>query len=224
VPVRGAPTPPRALGVRRRAAPALTAARQATAAHLTPGGAPARAARRARTAAAPAGIIDDGDDGHGGSQAIDPGLFEGNLITDPSFEAGHSGWAPFGTLTIVDVEGDAHGGLKYIAATNRSQQWMGPDLAVDSLVTGGTSYEVSAWARVTGENLPTNLTLRSSCEGNPDTTYTVLASDTVGDEWTLLTGTFAAPTCALLELDILVEGPPAGVDIFVDDVALRALP
>ena len=53
--------------------------------------------------------------------------------------------------------------------------------------------------------------------------YIILAQRTVDTEWTLLEGTFTPPLCTLDELDIYIEGPPSGVDIFVDDVALFAI-
>lgn len=174
------------------------------------------------SSAGAAGTTHAGGAGEGGSEAIDARPPDGNLIPEPSFESGHSGWTAFGPSTIVDVEGSAHTGLKCIAATNRAAPWQGPMFAVDSVVAGGTSYEASAWVRVTEGNVMTHLTLRTLCEGMTDS-YTAVAGSLVGDEWTLLTGTFTAPTCTLDALDLFIEGPPAGVDIFVDDVELVAV-
>ena len=67
-----------------------------------------------------------------------------------------------------------------------------------------------------------NLALRTHCELQ-DVHYIILAQRTVDTEWTLLEGTFTPPLCTLDELDIYIEGPPSGVDIFVDDVALFAI-
>ena len=92
-----------------------------------------------------------GDGGHGGSGPIDAGAPTDNLIPDPSFESGHSGWTVLGSPTLVDVEGEAHSGLHCLAATNRSQPWMGPRRPVNSLVTAGARYGVSARVRIRTE-------------------------------------------------------------------------
>lgn len=167
--------------------------------------------------------VPSGAPGDVGAPALDGGLPE-NLIPDPSFESGHVGWVGLGTPAIVDVSEHPHTGLKCIGATHRSQVWMGPMLPIDSLVTGGTSYDVSAWVRVSAEPELVNLVLMTSCQDDAQTTFSTLDTAIAAVcDWTRLSGRFVAPSCALTGLDIFMDGAPAGVDIFVDDVALVAV-
>ncbi len=41
-------------------------------------------------------------------------------------------------------------------------------------------------------------------------------------QWVELKGNLAVPNCALSEVTIYAEGPPAGVDLLVDNVTARA--
>lgn len=159
-----------------------------------------------------------GDPGGASAPAFDGGLPE-NLISDPSFESGHAGWVGQGSPTIVDVDEHPHTGLRCLRATNRAQSWMGPLLPIGSLVTGGASYEASAWVRLSAD-AQVSLTLKEECAGEA-TTFSSLHFDTAtGCDWRRLSGQFVAPSCTLTHLDLVIEGASAGVDIFVDDVAL----
>jgi hypothetical protein len=66
------------------------------------------------------------------------------------------------------------------------------------------------------------MSLKTVCEGATEA-YSPIAATAVGDAWTPVSGEFTAPTCVLSELRIYLEGPPADVDFFVDDVSMYAV-
>jgi hypothetical protein len=99
---------------------------------------------------------------------------------------------------------------------------MGPLLPLSALVTGGSSYEVSAWVRVSLEHQPVDVVLKTVCQGEA-AMFTFIATQVASVcDWTRLSGPFEAPSCTLTSLDLVIEGASSGVDIFVDDVALVA--
>jgi Carbohydrate binding domain len=143
------------------------------------------------------------------------------LLPNPSFEAGHQGWAGFGDSRILDVV-DAHTGGRAILSTNREHSWEGPSYDIQALVTASKPYAVSAWVR--NEFDAHNIMLTLSCTCEDDTTYTRLATRAVGDEWLQLDASFLAPQCADLDgLSLYIEGPPAYKNVLVDDVSLRSI-
>jgi hypothetical protein len=90
------------------------------------------------------------------------------------------------------------------------------------LVTAGTSYDVSAWVRVSAES-QVNVLVKQACQGEATTFLTLDARAATTCGWTLLRGQFEAPSCTLTDLGLVIEGANSGVDIFVDDVALFAI-
>jgi hypothetical protein len=66
-----------------------------------------------------------------------------------------------------------------------------------------------------------SLTLKVHCAGE-EASYLHIADATGGNaSWTQLSGAFTVPTCTLSELSLYVEGPAAGVNLYVDDVGVR---
>jgi hypothetical protein len=61
-----------------------------------------------------------------------------------------------------------------------------------------------------------------TCAGGSPVYSWVSNSSSVADGlWAELSGPLALPDCDLSEVQIYVEGPPAGVDLYVDDVIVR---
>lgn len=162
-----------------------------------------------------------GSDGTGGTEGPETGapVENPNLFTDPSFEDGHSGWIPFGNSLILDVSDQAHSGTHCIQSFDRTQTYEGPSRRIAGLVTKGAAYEASGWVRAEGG--PTiNLAIKQSCQGASDS-YITFASAVETTAWTQVAGIFTVPDCVLTEYLLYFEGPPGGVDFFLDDVSLR---
>lgn len=139
-----------------------------------------------------------------------------NLVANPGFESGLDGWTSWGGTLAVSAAA-AHQGAQGAVLTGRSADWQGPVYALTALVQTGYSYTASAWARIATAD-PLNLTAKIVCDGKEQYVNLVSAAGVPG-QWVNLSGTLAVPQCAALtELDLYVNGPPAGVDLAVDDV------
>ncbi len=155
--------------------------------------------------------------GNGGSGG-EP-LPEGNLIPNPSFEAGHEGWVPFGMSTILDVTTpEAHSGQKCILSASRSEAYMGPSYPARNLLERGKSYLMTAWLRMVEAPDSVQLTLKSDCSADPQ--YTAIAAVPVSTEWTKIEGVLRVPDCELVELTPYFEGPAPDANFWVDDVTI----
>jgi carbohydrate binding protein with CBM4/9 domain len=184
----------------------------------TPGGASGTSAGGSDGVRGNGGSSVGGGAGGGAVTDADAGSAS-NLIPNSSFEAGHSGWVGFGSSAILDVEEQPHSGSYCIGSTHRNAAWEGPARRIESVVTGGARYAVDAWARSSEGSHVIGMSLKTVCEGEMEA-YAPIAATAVGADWTPVGGEFTAPTCVLSELRVYFEGPPAGVDFFVDDVSM----
>jgi endo-1,4-beta-xylanase len=154
---------------------------------------------------------------------VDPGQGP-NVIPNSGFESGTDGWFGFGSVTTEATTARAHGGSQSARVSGRTASWNGLATSLVGRLTPGTSYSVSAWAQVGVGSSPVNLTFQNACDGGSQS-FTFVAGATVNDSsWTELLGTLVAPSCNLTTGNFYIEGAPAGVDIYLDDVVLRELP
>ena len=91
-----------------------------------------------------------------------------------------------------------------------------------SVVTAGTTYQTRFFVTIGGvASAPVNITRKFSCAGESDSYAWVSSSASVVDGvWAELSGALAVPNCELTNVLIYAEGPPAGVDLYVDDVVV----
>jgi GH35 family endo-1,4-beta-xylanase len=144
------------------------------------------------------------------------------VIANRGFELDAAGWFGFAGASVSSTTAQVHSGARSIVATGRTQTFQGP--GTDLLAAGaqlGATYRASAWVRIAGAALsPVSMTLKSTCNGTSN--FQRIGITTANDlGWSLLTGTIVFPDCAATELTAYFENPPAGVDIYVDDVSLR---
>jgi endo-1,4-beta-xylanase len=151
-----------------------------------------------------------------------PGAAGPNLIANPDFETDAASWFGFGDPVVAATAAQAHGGIQSGHATNRLATWQGPATSILGAAAG--AYQASAWVRLTGATAgEVHMTLKTRCAGTDQFVRvgTAFATDT---GWAQLTGTLTVQDCAPTELVVYFEGPAAGVDIFVDDVAVTGPP
>jgi hypothetical protein len=144
-----------------------------------------------------------------------------NLIANGTFESGTAGWFSWdGTLSSSPAR--AHGGARSLLLADRAGN--GPAAtSLTALVTPGESYDVSFWVTIGGAaQANVNLTQKIECDGTAQ--YGWLAAPVAVSDgvWVELTGTLDVPDCNLTDLLIYAEGPPGGVDLYVDDVSVLA--
>lgn len=154
---------------------------------------------------------------------IDAGL-PPSILANGNFETNTDWWFGFGPVTIESTTARAHGGARSARVTNRTDTWQGLATSLVGRLTPGKSYSVSAWAQVGTGSSNVNLTFQNACEGG-STNFTWITGATANDStWTQLQGTLVAPNCNLTTGNFYIEGAPAGVDIYLDDVEIRELP
>jgi endo-1,4-beta-xylanase len=142
-----------------------------------------------------------------------------NALTNGDFESGVSGWVAWaGTLSASSV---AHGGSGSAIVTNRTDTWQGPVYDLLPAATKGATYRFDGFARIAGAaSAPVSMVVASTCDGT--TSYAEVGSATGNDhDFVALSGSYQIPTCNLTGLFFYFQGPPAGVDLIVDDVSVQ---
>jgi len=134
-------------------------------------------------------------------------------------------------------------GLQCGRGTGRTAGYHGPAYPLNGILTRERSYTVSAFGRIAQDinkpptpasrNSIMKLTMRVMCTqegglGLPVQYYNLVADTPVTDsEWLFMTNQFYVPGLAecpvMTDIRVYLEGPPANVDILVDDVSIYEL-
>jgi hypothetical protein len=135
--------------------------------------------------------------------------------------SGTSGWMSFGGGNLDNASG-GHAGTA-CRVSSRTQAYQGPGQSMLGKIESGQVLTATAWVKVNTGTHPVRLTVKTTVGGQD--TYTSIASASArADGWTRITGaaTFgwsSEPST----LEVYFEGPPAGVNLLVDDFSLRPL-
>jgi endo-1,4-beta-xylanase len=141
-----------------------------------------------------------------------------NLVTNPGFESGTTGWygtgCNFTTSTTV-----YHSGSRSGYAYNRTNTWSSIRQSMLSKMEAGKTYYISGWMKLEGASSG-NINVTVVKTDGSGTSYTWVASATGYDnQWTKLEGYYTFNvTGTLTQLAIYFEGPAAGVNYYLDDV------
>jgi hypothetical protein len=143
-----------------------------------------------------------------------------NAVANGDFESGVAGWVAWaGTLAPSTV---AHGGTGSAVITDRTDTWQGPVYDLLPAVERGATYRFDAFARIAGAaSAPVSMVVASTCDGSPTSYAEVDAATATDQDFVALSGSYQIPTCELESLFFYVQGPPAGVDLIVDDVSVE---
>lgn len=146
-----------------------------------------------------------------------------NVVSNGGFESGTSGWFGFGSVTVSAASNQANSGSYSGLVSGRTGSWNGLATNLTASVTQGSEYRVRGYARLGGAaSSSVNLSVKTNCDGTDS--FATAASATATDSgWVLLDGSFMVPVCGLNELTVYIEGAPAGVDIYLDDVSVREI-
>jgi O-glycosyl hydrolase len=145
---------------------------------------------------------------------------DANVLTNPGFEDGTTGWSGFGcsidTVADPNKSGSASG-----RGYERTAAWQGPQQDMLGKMVEAATYQVSAWVRTsTAAGSTVKMTFKQSDDSG--TTFSTAASGTADNTgWTELSGNFTLTVNGTLTgLFVYFEGPDTGVDIFVDDAVV----
>jgi endo-1,4-beta-xylanase len=140
-----------------------------------------------------------------------------NVIANPDFEAGTAGWVAWGGASITATALQAHGGVQSGLVSARTATWQGPVYNLLPVVTTGASYRLGASVRVDSASEPAHLVVKSVCNG-AESFSRVATGTATNTGWVDIAGSYQVQPCALTELSLYVEGPAAGVNVYIDDV------
>jgi GH35 family endo-1,4-beta-xylanase len=146
-----------------------------------------------------------------------------NIVLNPGFESGAGNWFAWGSASISAATAQFHSGARAGWARNRVNAYDGIAQSVLGRVQTGASYRVSAWVRLeSGASQRVQLTMQKvDGSGTSYEAVAVGAADSSG--WTQLIGGYTLkPTGTVTALNLYVEGPPAGIGLYVDDVSAEA--
>jgi hypothetical protein len=146
-----------------------------------------------------------------------------NLFTNGDCQSGTTGWSPFGTGTLV-VVADGHTGTA-CGFTGRTATFNAPSQSLTGKVKSGDTISANAWVRIAGaDSAPIQLSLKISASGVSDAFQRIGGVTATSAGWTWIGGSaamgFANPPTSLT---MYFEGPPAGVDVQIDDASVRLI-
>ncbi|RZJ11418.1 MAG: hypothetical protein EOP39_06360 [Rubrivivax sp.] len=155
-----------------------------------------------------------------------PGLPPNTTGLSSNFESGTQGWFGRGaTIATTSAEG-AHGGSQALLSTARSGTWAGPAYDVTNVMFNGSTYKVTAWAKLPASAGSATTQVRISLQRDAGTTttyHTVIGDTRVGSSaWVRLTGTYPL-ALASSKLTLYVESSDTN-PILIDDVQVAYVP
>jgi glucuronoarabinoxylan endo-1,4-beta-xylanase len=143
---------------------------------------------------------------------------DSNLLQNPGFEDGTAGWAER-SCTITAVSSPVHSGSGSVKVSGRGESWQGIRQTLLGKMVEGETYRITGWVRLDNA---TSGTIMASIEQRDEsgTKYpNVGRVSATNSEWKEISGTFTLDAEGTLTgLDFYFEGPPAGVNFYVDDV------
>jgi endo-1,4-beta-xylanase len=149
-----------------------------------------------------------------------------NLIDNTDFEGGTQGWFALLGGKLLTATDRAHSGEQSARITARTETHHGPYYDLTNLVEAGASYTARAFALHSAAAAePLVMTARIECEGAAPLFQRLAEVSAASAQWFELSGALRVPTaaeCVPYRILLYVEGPAAGVDLFVDDVSLQA--
>jgi len=150
--------------------------------------------------------------------SLAPVFGDTNVLVNPDFEKGIDGWANR-SCQIEAVNSPVHSGKASAKVFGRGETWQGIRQTMLGKMVLAKTYKVSGWVRL--DNAP-SATIMVSFEQRDDsgTKYPNVASVKATDSnWVQISGNFTLDVNGTLAgLDVYLEGPPAGVNFYVDDV------
>jgi endo-1,4-beta-xylanase len=145
-----------------------------------------------------------------------------NLLQNPGFESGTTGWSGYGSVTLTASTAQAHSGSRSAYVRNRTAAWNGVAQSVLGVLQPGQTYRMSAWVRLAqAGSEPVKLTLQRT-DASGSTWNTVANGTATSTGWTQLSGGYThSITSAPNSLLLYLEGPAAGVEFYADDFVVE---
>jgi len=140
-----------------------------------------------------------------------------NILVNPGLENGTDGWAGR-SCQIQAGSAPVHSGSGSVKATGRDSNWQGIKQSMFGKMTDGKTYRISGWVRLdNAPSAPVALSVEQQ-DGGGTKYHNVASAAATDSNWVLLSGNFTLEVNGTLSvLDVYFEGPPPGVNFYVDD-------
>jgi glucuronoarabinoxylan endo-1,4-beta-xylanase len=145
-----------------------------------------------------------------------------NIVTNPGFESGTTGWSGFG-CSFTTSPTIYHSGTKSGYASGRSATWNGISQSLLGKMTAGKTYILTCWIRLenASDNGDTIGATISKTDGGGTHYYGAGSTMAFNNEWTPISGSYTLTVDGTLtNLLLYFSGPAAGVNYYLDDVNL----
>jgi hypothetical protein len=142
-----------------------------------------------------------------------------NLLTNPGFEDGTTGW--FSHASFTTVSSPVHTGSAAGEAYNRTENWMGVRQTVTSQLSnnGHGTYDVSGYVRLGSGTGDARVTLL--VEDDNGATYYTNTSTAVDDwSWTQVADSLNVSWSGLSNAELYFETDGSLADLYVDDAVM----
>jgi glucuronoarabinoxylan endo-1,4-beta-xylanase len=144
-------------------------------------------------------------------------LASDNILTNPGFESGTTGWSAFGgSFITVSSSPSPHSGSLSGRAYSRTATWNGILQSVLGKMTVGQTYTVSGWVRTASPSADIHLTFAKTDSNG--TTYAWGATGTANNtSWIYISGSYTlTANGTITALNFYVESSDLN-DIYLDD-------
>jgi hypothetical protein len=148
--------------------------------------------------------------------------FGQNLIRNPGFEEGMSGWDSYSSWAPMTITTNfPHSGQRAALVYNRPNTYAGPSQSLLGRLQPGETCVCSGWTRLErGDNQPTKMSMRQ-IDASGTRWHGLAWGVAYSNRWTFISGTFTLNVNGTLsDLTLYFEEPAAGVDYLVDDVTV----
>ncbi len=145
-----------------------------------------------------------------------------NILTNPGFENGLTGWYSMGSTISVSSVNHSGGHSAYVS--NRTQNWNGIAQSLLNKVEEGKTYKIGGWVRLADQDQAgISLTLHRKNQAGEDSWHHVVDATCYQDRWVEIKGYYIFENLTdLTTLQLYFEGPGAGVSFYADDVIVEA--
>lgn len=143
-----------------------------------------------------------------------------NLVTNPDFEDGTSGWSSRG-CSIESIDSPVHSGSGAAKVFDRTEGWQGIKQDMVDKMKDGKTYKVSVWAKLADAGSETVIISFEQHDDNGTNYHNAARASVTDSEWVEISGEFNLQVSGTLSvLDIYLEGPDAGVSFYIDDASV----
>jgi endo-1,4-beta-xylanase len=142
-----------------------------------------------------------------------------NLLTNAGFESGLSPWQAQAGGTVSPSTTSPHAGVQCGRSTNRTATNQGLRQSVMSVAAPARGHIGSAWVR-TSSSTPVTVSMVMNQNDARGNRFTTMKTAQVADQWTRIEGYYLYDSNGTLTtMNLYFAGPPAGVDLFIDEAS-----